>query len=76
MILVVGFATLSMVETISSQLRVSEAHVVVIVDHNSEDDTLAMLVILVVGFDVLVKAIIYCFDTLLPFVSAGHCSVC
>lgn len=54
---VVGFEPLSISEIQSTQLRVSEAHVVVIVDHNSAKDTLVVFVREVVGFDWFVIAI-------------------
>ncbi len=43
----------------SSQCRVSLAHVLVIVDHNSEKATLSVLASVVVGFEVLVSAILH-----------------
>lgn len=51
---------------VACHVLVSEAHVVVIVDHSSANEGLVVPVIVVDGFDVPVMLIGY-FDTLLPF---------
>ena len=55
--LVVGFEVLSISEAVSAHVRVSVAHVMVIVLHSSAKDTRVVFVKEVVGFEVFTSAI-------------------
>ena len=57
--MVVGFDGLVNKELVASHVRVSVAHVVVIVDHNSASEAFVVFVTVVVGFAVLVSAILH-----------------